>query len=317
MKLAVPDWWREQKSTGISSGEGLVARLEDVVTKDPETGEAMMITPTDKRLFVVEEEFASVLAHMKREGNILSHIIRCAFDGGDLETLTIKRRVAPGTHICIAAHCTPDELRHKLGYIEQVNGFVNRFLLWAAHSTKVLSRPKPIPDSALAPLARKVAGIFKVAGEDRCVALSTDAQALWDEVYPGLRSTTPELVGAMTARRAPYALRLALVYWGLEIPRLPAIGRRHLEAALAVIDYCGQSTEAVFGGRTGAPLMDRVIALLKQRPMTKAELNKHFSNEQKKELPDLLVKMEAQGLIAREVRRTNGRPATVYILKDQ
>ena len=64
------------------------------------------------------------------------------------------------------------------------------------------------------------------------------------------------------------------------------------------------------------PLLDRIIALLKQQPMTRSELNKHCSNEQKKELPDLLLKMEAQDLIAREVRRTKGRPATVYFVRE-
>jgi hypothetical protein len=47
----------------------------------------------DKRLMVVETEFASVLKNMGREGNMLSPMTRQAWDSGNLRTLNKKNPV--------------------------------------------------------------------------------------------------------------------------------------------------------------------------------------------------------------------------------
>lgn len=320
MRLAVPEFWGEQKTTGLSSGEGLVARLQDRWEVDEDGNKTLVVV--DKRLPVVEEEFASVLSHMRRDGNTLAHILRCAFDNsGDLETLTVERRKAPGTHVCIVAHCSPEELRQRLGYIDQINGFANRFLLWYVRSDKVLSKQQAIPDSILLPVAKRVGRVYRFftsreVGE-RPVELGKDAQSLWDEVYPGLRDDAPGMVGAMTARRAAIALRLGLVYWGMDNPRKQrAIGRKHLEAALAVVDYCEQSTQMLFGDRTGLGITDRIIELLREKPMKTTELNTHFSNSQKAEVGGHLATLEAQNRIQRKKEsKGRGRPATVWSLR--
>ena len=50
---------------------------------------------TDKRLLVLEGEFASVLQVCAREKNTLSAIIRQAWDTGDLRSSSRTRRPAP------------------------------------------------------------------------------------------------------------------------------------------------------------------------------------------------------------------------------
>ena len=70
---------------------------------------------TDKRLLVVESEFASVLRVAQRQGNTLSATIREAWDSGNLRTLTKNDPMtATGAHICIVGHITADELRAEL-----------------------------------------------------------------------------------------------------------------------------------------------------------------------------------------------------------
>ena len=79
-----------RKRSGLSSGEGLIqavrdAREEDVAVKKDKTGPQRFERQTvdagepDKRLFVVESEFGSVLQQSGRDGNILSAI--CAMRG--------------------------------------------------------------------------------------------------------------------------------------------------------------------------------------------------------------------------------------------
>jgi hypothetical protein len=82
---------------------------------------------SDKRLMVLEAEFASSLRVLGRDGNTLTAIIRQAWDPGDLRGLTKNSPAeATGAHISIIAHITRDELPRYLDSTESGNGFGNR-----------------------------------------------------------------------------------------------------------------------------------------------------------------------------------------------
>ncbi len=117
MQEADPGWLDERVQNGLSSGEGLVDAVGDrVVTGADEEDEPNALDGgvEDKRLLVMEGEFASVLKVMRRETNILSAIIRQAWDGARLQVLTRKDPIkATGAHISIVGHITkPELLRH-------------------------------------------------------------------------------------------------------------------------------------------------------------------------------------------------------------
>ena len=106
---------------GLSSGEGLKYNVRDRVTKMERDKQGFVseieVDPgiQDKRLMVVESEFAQVLRQAARAGNTLSVTIRCAWDSGTLRTLTKNDPVtATGAHVCIIGHITADELRSDL-----------------------------------------------------------------------------------------------------------------------------------------------------------------------------------------------------------
>jgi hypothetical protein len=87
----------------------------------------------DKRLMVVEPEFASVLSVSGREGSTLSEVLRNAWDSGDIQTLTKNNPIrTTGAHISVIGHITETELKKKLGDNAIFNGFVNRFLVVCA-----------------------------------------------------------------------------------------------------------------------------------------------------------------------------------------
>ena len=78
---------------------------------------------------VTESEFAGTLAVMERPGNTLSPVIRNAWDGLQLQTMTRGSPLkATGAHISIIAHITKDEMRARLTRTDMANGFANRFL---------------------------------------------------------------------------------------------------------------------------------------------------------------------------------------------
>ena len=65
----------------MSSGEGLIFAIRDS-DGNPDGGDPGV---ADKRLLIVEGEFAAPLRAMQRSGNTLSTVLRCAWDGRTLE----------------------------------------------------------------------------------------------------------------------------------------------------------------------------------------------------------------------------------------
>ena len=68
------NWYLDRNKGGLSSGEGLINEVRDPVEKfDAEAGMMKMIDPgvTDKRLMVIEPEFAGALLAADRHGNTL------------------------------------------------------------------------------------------------------------------------------------------------------------------------------------------------------------------------------------------------------
>lgn len=134
------EWTENRILNGLSSGEGLIWAVRDEITKDEAirekgraTGEYQRVVidlgVKDKRLLVLESEFASTLRVMSREGNTLSAIIRQAWDSGNLRTMTKNSPAqATGAHVSIIAHITRDELCRLIDTTEASNGFCNRFL---------------------------------------------------------------------------------------------------------------------------------------------------------------------------------------------
>src|SRR5439155_25466739 len=81
-----------------------------------------------RRLMVIESEFGRTLKVMGREGNSLSGVMRQAWDGEDLSTLTKVPMKAKAAHISVIGHTTPADLRQRLSETDAVNGFGNRFV---------------------------------------------------------------------------------------------------------------------------------------------------------------------------------------------
>ncbi len=120
---------------GLSTGQGVIYHVRDERAEragEKETDAGV----SDKRLLIVEAEMATGLRQMRRDRNTLSPIIREAWDGYSLSTLTKGDPLkATDPHIGIVGQITPEELRKHLDDIEFFSGFLNRFLLvWTERS---------------------------------------------------------------------------------------------------------------------------------------------------------------------------------------
>jgi hypothetical protein len=247
---AAPDWAAECVLGGLSSGEGLINAVRDG------EGDASR----DKRLLAVEEELAAVFRAAVRDGNTLSAILRKAWDGGPLRTMTRANPLrATGAHVSLIGHITRQELSTTLGTGESWNGLANRFIWLASRRSKLLPEGGGVLD--LRPLVGRLESAIAFAAHIARVRRTADCVELWRSVYARLSADRPGALGAVTARAEAQVLRLSGLYALLD--ESPWIDVCHLQAALALWDYSERSCRWVFGDRQGDPDADLLLAALR------------------------------------------------------
>lgn len=236
---------------GLSTREGLALLIHDGYRNGTEDVPAI----PDKRLFIVEPEFANVLAQGKREGNTLSTCLRDAWDGIGIRPATKSCRVwASRPHIGLHGCITPTELRAKLSSNDLTNGFANRFLIVWAERTGIMPFPARAPDAAVSALAVQFAeliraGLVGYPASDEVIRLDLSLQAkeFYAECYAEFSRPHPggELISGLLQRRAPMLLRISGIFATAD--GLNEISLAHIEAARAWMDYYAQSVAMIFG----------------------------------------------------------------------
>jgi hypothetical protein len=319
LRGAEEEWATKRVQTGLSSGEGLIWGVRDPIMKRErikEQGEVryeeVEADPgeCDKRLLIVEPEFANVLKQTERQGNTLSAVLRQAWEGGDLRSLTKNSPArATGAHISLIGHITAEELRRYLSATEQANGFGNRHLWVCVKRSKALPEGGWVDEKALADLQARLADALATARRAGRMHRDEEAREIWREVYGPLSAERPGLTGAMLGRAEAHVLRLSLVYAlmdGSEFIRAP-----HLMAALALWEYCEQSVRHVFGDALGDPVADALARQLRAAPdgMSRSEMSKALGhNVPSVRIGHALALLAEHRLVRCERRDTGGRP---------
>ena len=317
---ADPVWKKNCINTGLSSGEGLIWSVRDpieVLEPVKEKGrivgyQAVMKDPgvTDKRLLVVEPEFAQTLKVLRREGNTLSPIMRQAWDSGVLTAMTKNNFAkATDTHISILGHITRPELTRCLADTDCWNGFANRFL-WC-----LVRRSKLLPDGGngldLDPLQKRLTAAVATAREIGAMSRSANARAMWHRLYPELTAERPGLYGAVVGRGEAQTLRLSMLYALLDGQAV--IDVEHLQAAAAVWRYCDASARIVFseGEAAANPLEQLLLVKIQQEPgINRRGLHRAIGGHiPAKEMVHALARVRDQGQARCEVVSTGGRPS--------
>jgi hypothetical protein len=293
-------------TTGLSSGEGLIWAVRD--PHGPDAG------AVDKRLLVIEPEFASVLKSTGRELSTLSPTLRSAWDGRPLALLT---RTAPAratsAHIAIIGHITQTELRRHATTVEIANGFLNRFVFAAVRRVRLLPEggdPDPLKGTGL---GRYLTSVLKHAHTAGKVTLTPDARELWWHTYPQLTQPADGLLGQLTARAEAHVIRLALLYTLLDGQN--TIGPEHLHPALALWNYAKRSAAWALGQTTGDPLAEHIHAALARSPhgLTRTQIRDLCQrNLPADRVEQALTALVAAGRASQQRTLTGGRPAELW-----
>jgi hypothetical protein len=301
-RIADEEWAKNNFITGLASGEGLIARLADF----PETQRSVVIT---------DPEFGRTLTAAQRDGSILSHVLREMYDSGHLESNTRKSPMRiDGVHAALVGHITAEEYRAKLATLEIANGSANRLPPICVKRRQRLAEGGSLSDSDLAGIAKRVNPALTFARQPRRMRRSDEARALWKSWYDAVPDEGG-LLGAMTARAEAHVLRLSMIYALLDCSETIEIV--HLLAAIAFWDYAVASARYIFGRTLGDKIADRILdelRLVHPGWRTRDQLRDLFSrHEPADRLRVALESLERQGLAARTVVKTAGRPEERWV----
>jgi hypothetical protein len=277
-KRANPDWFDGCFSSQMQSGEGIVQRIRDArygippgKKKKGEPLEEVLIDAgeSDKRLLIFEAEFSHALKMEQRSGNTLSETLRRAWESPpslrtDNKNSPLK---ASDPHISLIGHTTRDELVDTLKAVDLNNGLANRILWGAAQRTGDMPNAEFLDWKNHPKLIEKLKVIFgqRFPNINDPVRFTRESETknYWDQLYRKLNSEKrSSTIDNVLARDTSHILKIALIFAITDLTQ--KIERQHLEAALAIADFCRDSARWIFGRATGNKLANNILAALRR-----------------------------------------------------
>jgi len=319
---ADPVWASSRIANGLVSGEGVIYHVRDAASEesngagDWKTVKAPKVKDggvQDKRLLCIETELGGLLTAMHRQGSTLSHVLRAAWDGQKLQSLSKNAPVsATGAHISVIGHITPEELRMALTSVDAANGFGNRFLWGLVRRSKVLPRPPAFEGPAVDELIQELRDVLDYGAAVGEMYLDAETGDAYDAYYRGLPDDPPGLAGVMAVRMPAFVLRIAMIYALLDLSMV--VRRPHFEAAFEITRFCQDSARVIFGEMTGDPFADRIYEALQEGPLSKKQiLHEVFSrNVPASTITTALKTLERAGHAYPTRQMTAGRPMEVW-----
>jgi len=322
--------------SALATGEGLIYQVRDPapVADDKDGDNDFRGDPGvhDKRLLCNISEFAGVLAQARREGATISTVLRDAFDGGIL-TIPTKTSFneATDSHIVVVGSMPETEIVKCLTSTDITNGLANRFPMFYSVRTKTVPNPKPTDPDLMRDFAQHVASALWEAVSVGQIALSSDAEFYWRELYMRMEEKAhPAEVASLLGRQSLYTLIFAALLALLNRKRV--IGIDQLAAAEAWMEFWEQTTLFVFSSSERkeravkmAALKDEIveaIATLGGSDVTWSSIASKVTNKYQKDYPTAKDVKEACELLQREspprihsrTITTGGRPSNLYSL---
>ena len=314
---------------GVSTTEGIVNEIRDDI--EDANGEIIKGVQ-DKRLFILEEEFANVFKKVRKNDSTLSATIRTLFDGKKLEPLIKYNKIGcERPHVVFLGHMTPEELSCEIKSVDIANGFMNRFPIFRGMKQPDIPFPEVTTEKELNELATSFVEILKWCNsKEQKLEYSTCYKNLWEKEYSRLRNLGAEetLERSLMTRAAHYASMYAMLFAVTD--KVKVVTSEHLKAALAWIDYWHQSVRYIYNTELDAiesqkqkEIAKEVYLAIKRlvnensgKPIGKTPLTKAFSGRYtSKEISDALKYMQELSEPPIKVTLLPRNKHEIYLLK--
>lgn len=302
VKIVDRNWFTTKKKSGLSSGEGLIWEVRDG-DGDKDAG------VKDKRLLVVEPEFAQILRMLEREGNTLSAVLRNAWDSRNLAILSrASKAIATKPHLSIVGHITEEELNKLLRENEKANGFGNRFIWVCVERKRLLPTGGDAHSINWEPFIKRFTSVLEFANQGGEVKIAKgEALDYWVSIYESYAEERTGLFGAMIARAETQILRLALIFAVLD--KSSEILISHLNAAESFWKYCEDSCFYLFGSISTNPIANNLLNAISssENGLTRTEIRDLFNrNKTRDEIQQALDELIHTGKVEKIVEKSSG-----------
>jgi hypothetical protein len=307
---------------GIQSGEAVVNRVRDSQMRTFKTGSGYKTEEdqgvSDKRLLLMEEELARLLAVARRDNNPLSAILRQAWDGEKYMNIASKNSPEKATdaHISLIAHITSEELKARLQIVDYANGFLNRIMFCATRTVQRIAVPQRIQWAEHAALVERLLAVRNSFKTGRGIRFSEDGRSVWNQFYRSVNDNLHGNVGKLLGRTEAHVLRLSMIYAALDNRDPCLIEPEHILAAIAVWDYCSASVRYVFGNPSTGPVRrldsnpEKLYQALPGHEMTTSQIQNDVfkKNKSAEEVRQWLTELKDTGRARSELRKgENGK----------
>ena len=302
------------KTSGpLSSGEGLLWRIRDESEEVDKDGKPTDPGVKDKRLIVLDGEFAAALRAMKRETNTLSAILRNAWDDGNISPLTKTKpvRVTNG-HVSFVSHITPPELHACLSESDAVNGFANRILWICTRRQGSVPFPERLSQESRDKIEAILSKTLSVSTETREMTLSHEARDLFGQAYPLLTKERPGLYGSATSRAEAQVIRLSMIMSLME--GSSAVRLEDMIRALHFWRYAEESALFIFGDREPDQRANKILDYLIQGEKTTTQIINDLFSKNGAGIAEVLEHLQAVGKVISRKEKSGKKPTTWWNL---
>lgn len=308
MKAALPAFATNNVTSGLSSGEGLIAAVAD--SDDPEA------PPRDKRLLVIENEFANVMSRGRRDGNTLPGVLREAWDGRHLRVTTRSPLIAKDAHIGVVGHIAPKEFRRLISTRELSGGSYNRYLLLYVERSKMLPHGGGADPALVERLGKDLRARLEAASKVNMIATASAARAAWEDIYHEFAALEhDEQVAEWVARALPYTRRVAALHALMD--GASEISAHHLQSAADLVRYGLASARYVLDAgslHSDTEAIAKAIREAGPEGLKKSAITHRFGNRYAaavlRDLLDSVIAFDGYEEVA--LPSTGGRPPTVF-----
>jgi hypothetical protein len=330
-ELVDRQWCSDRIYDGIQSGEAIIHCVRDErLGLNPkckynlsQEHEKVLLDEgvSDKRLLVCEEELATLLKNAARRGSTITETLRTAWQSPSILRNTNKNspNSATGAHVSLIAHVTREELLKVLQAVDFNNGLANRILWCASKRNKLLPNPEYLDWEHDPDLIDLFVESLRQCAHPTRVKKDDSAKVVWEKYYKeaGEKIRPLNLEGILT-RDTSHVLKIALIYASFSFPAI--ITLEHLNAALAVVDYCERSARWIFGDATGNWIANKILRVLQfeRRPLSKTDISNQLRrNVSAVEIDEALGVLIKSGLINPEIHVDDSKKIEHWRAKQQ
>jgi Protein of unknown function (DUF3987) len=279
--LIDPEFVANNITSGLTSDRGLLEAMRDPSHRSAKDGgpdEGV----SDKRLLMIETEFASVLKHGDRDGETLCDLINQFYDGQNIISKKTKSpvKVTRG-HLGIVGHTTDDAMDKNTTTSNKSDGFLGRFVVIFDSTRKHMAFPGNVAETISNYFSVEIESMkdaLRTARDRKLISLDHGLEKRWESLYHKLRSRPAGRIGQLFVRFPSNVKRLAALYALAD--GMCVILPRHLHAAEAILDHAARSLKFIFAGDIDER-GDKLLAALREAGeggMTKTQIAQRVFN---------------------------------------